>query len=366
MKLDIKSKYNYQEMCDELGIDYESFLSFIQTGGGNSPSPLKPEIKVLPALEQYTEHLNALLSHEKISINTFKTYTNFLERFKSYITTSYPELMLLELNQVFFLDFLKSVKSNKTINHSNRTYNTYAAIIRAFLNFCYYKDLTHKEYKKNFTFKPVNLKPRYLKDDQVTAFLKEVLQTTYGYLYHAIFSFLLGTGCRVSEVPKLRVCDFDIINNIVHIKGGKGGKDRYIPIYDEVKKIILDYLNLTGVSEWSPRLTGYLFSRDDGTERKKSIGIRSIERMVKVVSNKLKFEENYTVHSWRHTFAVRCLLANMKIEYLSQIMGHTSPETTFIYLQLLPKDLQQHVTDKYPFAFEKLLVSAFGIEDDVL
>jgi integrase len=363
MNLNIPSKFNYQEMCEELGISYEAFISFIESGGVPNSST-KREPLVLIALEKYIEQLNTLLDMGQIAQNTHLTYFRLLNRLKRYLLDNHEELAIDQLNQAIFLDFLLTEKSKKVEKLASRTINTYTAILREFLDFCYYTNLTDKEYKKRFTFKPVDLQPRYFREEEVLAFLREALQRTHGYRYHALFSFLLGTGCRVSEASKLRVCDFDIENNIVRIYKGKGNKDRNIPIYPEVKKIVLDYLNLTGVSEWNRNLKGYLFSRDFGTTRSKPISVRSIERMVEVICQKLNFSEHYTTHSFRHTFAVRCLMADMKIEYLSQILGHKSPETTYIYVQLFPRELQKHVTEKYPFALEQLLFRAFGISEE--
>ncbi|CAN7344818.1 site-specific integrase [Paenibacillus sp. LjRoot153] len=365
MNLNNASKYNYQEMCDELNVPYDAFIAFIQSGGTQGSSS-KNEPSVLFVLDQYMDHLKKRLELDQIAQTTFVTYTNFLKRLKKFLLAHHSEITINQLNQEMFLDFLLTEKSEKIETLAIRTTNTYKAIIREFLDFCYYSDFTDKQYKKRFSFQSVDLRPRYFKDNEVFDFLKEALQRTHGYRYHALFSFLLGSGCRVSEVSKLRVCDFDIENGVIRIYKGKGNKDRNIPIFPEVKKIVLDYLNLTGVSEWNRNLKGYLFSRDFGTTREKPISVRSIDNMVSVICKKLQFTEQYTAHSFRHTFAVRCLLEGMDTVYLSQVLGHKSPETTYIYIQLFPRDLQKHITEKYPFAFEKLLFSAFGIDEESL
>ncbi|TXK72257.1 tyrosine-type recombinase/integrase [Paenibacillus sp. N3.4] len=304
------------------------------------------------------DHIKKLRELEQIAESTLITYSNFLKRLMRYLLEYNKELTIGQFNQAIFLDFLLTDKSEKIEILATRTINTYTAIVRELLDFCYYSDLTDKQYEKRFAFKPVDLKPRYFSEEEVVAFLKSALQTTHGYRYHALFSFLLGSGCRVSEVSKLRVCDFDIENNVIRIYKGKGNKDRNIPIYPQVKKIVLDYLFLTGVNEWSRDLKGFLFSRDYGTTREKPISVRSIGRMVLEICKKLKLSEHFTAHSFRHTFAVRCLLAKMRTEYLSQILGHKSPETTYIYIQLFPRELQEHVSEKYPFAFEQLLFTS--------
>lgn len=65
--------------------------------------------------------------------------------------------------------------------------------------------------------------------------------------------------------------------------------------------------------------------------------------------------EDFTVHSFRHTFSINCLKAGMKLHYLTQILGHEDPKTTKIYTTLLPHDLRDEVMKFFPFPLEKLL-----------
>lgn len=111
---------------------------------------------------------------------------------------------------------------------------------------------------------------------------------------------------------------------------------------------------MTGVKDLK-LANGYLFSTEFGNNRKRPISIRSIQRNFRNFAEEVNIEDRFTVHSFRHTFAVNCLKANMQLVYLCQILGHSSPATTNIYTQLLPQDLQQVVQDKYPIPLEKII-----------
>ena len=64
---------------------------------------------------------------------------------------------------------------------------------------------------------------------------------------------------------------------------------------------------------------------------------------------------NITVHTFRHTFAVKCLKMGIRDHKLSLILGHSDPKTTMVYTQLYDEDLKEQIINKFPFPFENLL-----------
>ncbi|MBB3108172.1 integrase [Paenibacillus phyllosphaerae] len=364
MNFDSTSSYDYKGMCAELGIEYSSFLAFLNNQNPMKTVTLTDDDKPLSdAIDMFLANQKQLLKLKKISPNTQKLYEGVMKRLKTYIEGLDKKYTIASLDEVMFGEFLLDCRKEKNTILSDRTQNTYTAVLKRFLGYCYTMELSKRDHRSKFKFNTVGLMPRYLPDAQVKAFLSEAKQRRNGYLWHTIFSFLIGTGCRVSEVIKIRICDFDLENNVLRIYKSKGKKDRTIPLYPEVVRSVKRYLNLTGLQELHHNHTGYLFTHGYGMDRQKNLSIRSIERMVVNICKKLGFIERYTVHSFRHTFAVRCLMAGMKIEYLCQVMGHTDPKTTYIYLQMLPVDLQKEISEKYPFAFENLLLNIFNLEE---
>ncbi len=352
-------------MCEELGIEYSTFLKFINDPQQFNISPpiTNVETPLFEAIDMFITQLNTIYRLRKISFSTVKLYVSIMSRFKSFLAQQEKEYSISTIDEVIFSEFLLQCRQDPDTYLSERTQNTYTAVVRRFLGFCSIKELTYKDHRFKLNFLRVELLPRYFPDTQLNDLLREALQRREGYKWHTLFCFLIGTGCRVSEAINIRVRDVDIEDKIIHIYKGKGKKDRIIPLYPEVLTLVLQYLNFTGIKKWERNQTGYLFTHGFENERGSKLSIRSIERMVSVICRKLNFLENYTVHSFRHTFAIRCLKAGMKIEYLSQIMGHSDPKTTYIYLQMLPVDLQKEISEKYPFAFEQLLFNIFSFEE---
>lgn len=226
---------------------------------------------------------------------------------------------------------------------SSNTINAYTTRIRSLLKYAFEMRFAPRDIRMRFSFIQNENLPRYFQKHQIQPLLDASLQRTNGIRCQTIITFLLGTGVRVSELVKLRVRDFNINEGLIYIRKSKGNKDRYIPIYPQVRKSILDYLDITGIRVWKDNLKGYLFSKDLGITRHKPISIKSIQRLIHNLVTEFDYDENLTVHSFRHTFAVHCLKKGMRTEYLSQILGHKDPKTTYIYTQLLPIDLKMRL-----------------------
>lgn len=354
------SRFNYEEICEELGIKLED-LRFLIENNNLSRSAQDKDFSILYVTEKFKEEIRKQCLNGRKSQETLRYYINFVNRFELFINTVNPEIGINKLNETLLDDFLLTCKPRKNTTLSPGTINTYAAILKRLLFFAFNEGFIDKDLRYRFERHRSKLLPRYFQDYQFKAMLEVAKSKTHAYLWQTILWFLLGTGCRVSELVNVKVKDFDIESNLLFTIG-KGKKERFIPIYPHIKEIVLHYLCLTGVKEWNKGMTGYLFSRDYGVIRNKKISVRSVQYQIHDIVTKLGFSESYNVHSFRHTFAVNCLRAGMRLEYLSQIMGHENPLTTYTYIQLLPKDLKREIMSKFPFPFEKLVNQIFGTE----
>ncbi|MGQ7890657.1 tyrosine-type recombinase/integrase [Paenibacillus sp. WC2504] len=358
MSIPLQVNYDIQQVCDDLGITLEELQALIHSKTNPDLPSMVKDSSLNDAIDLYLAHLGNLVTLGKRSPRTLDQYHNVLHRLKSYIAHRNLDISVLQLNEILLNEFFATLKPKKKNQLSPYTMNNYTGVIRGFLGFCFKKDLTNKDIRTHFEWTKAHLLPRYIPDSQIKQLLQASVQLVNGYRSHAMLSFLLGTGVRISEMLRLRVSDFDIEKKVIQIRQGKGRKDRYVPIFPEIEKIILDYLDLTGIKNWNRNNSDFLFAKNSaisGHSLRTPITKEAVEKMFRRLCLKLGFTEGYTVHSLRHTFSVSCLKAGMKVEYLSQILGHTDPKTTYVYIQLLPVDLGEELTNKFPFAFSKLL-----------
>jgi site-specific recombinase XerD len=352
MPIEIRSNVNYQEVCKELGISLEDLLALSKK---KNSTALVSKYTAYEVIDKYMEVLLRKRQMGKRSAKTWESYQYFFNQFKRFLQEFDSPVYIHELNDELFEQFLLTCQPIKTSILTNGTRNTYTTRLRSLLRFAYEMNYVSKDIRRRFEFEKVAKTPRYFTTDQIKRILDEALQCTHGYRWNSMFSVFLGTGCRVSELSNLKIEDIDWESKIIFIRKGKGNKERYIPLYPEVEQVLLDYLRITGVPKIIKDMKGYVFSKIYGTKREKNISVRSINRTLRSILQRIGCGDEYTVHSFRHTFAVNCLKAGMNIITLCQVLGHEDPKTTSIYTCLLPRDLQEEVMKSFPFPFEQLL-----------
>lgn len=359
MNFQINSNYDYHEICEELGVSYESFLEFIRQNNGSEDNDIVKAITISidEAVDSFLQDLKRRVESNRRSEETFITYTSFLKNYCRFLQDNFPTLNLYEINETHLDRYLKN--SNST---SEYTSNTYTAILRSFLKYCWKNSLLSHDIRSRFEWLKEPHLPRYVPDPQLDSLLRASLQMINGYRNHAILSVLAGTGLRVSELSSLRIMDIKIEDKVIFVQKGKGRKERYVTLYPEVEQILLDYLNITGVKQLDPQHSGYVFTKDYGMVRKKQFTKNAIEKMFQRACKRANILDHYTPHSLRHTFAVRCVKVGMSDQYLCQLLGHDRIETTSIYTKLLPVDLSHTLTTNFPFPMQDLLFRSVGVD----
>ena len=346
MNKETQIQKSIEEIIHHYGVSENSLLDFLSKDA-------KPEKTVVFIINEYEKYLQSMVKRGKRSPETWKTYNNVLVRAKEYILTHYPDLKLDELNEIIIGNFISNNNSER--KYSIRTINRYHAIMKSILNFAYQTQNAKKDYRYKFTIEKTSLIPRYLKGEQIKQIVKTIETFPKPDRCRAMIMFLLFSGCRVSEVSKLKVKDFNIEDGLIYIYDGKGSQDRVIPIYPQLKQEILIYLQKSGMPEWDSKCDGYLFARDEGTERNRNFPIRTIQHLIERIRTRIPELSFMTVHSFRHTFAINCLKAGVKEHHLTQMLGHRDPKTTMTYTKLRGEDLKAEINKKFPFHFENLL-----------
>ena len=132
-----------------------------------------------------------------------------------------------------------------------------------------------------------------------------------------------GSGLRISEVISLRAGDVDLKGLTVHVKGGKGKKDR-ITIFS--KKLIRE------LKERIKGKTGndLLFE----SERGGKLSTRTAQVVFSAALRRAGIKKRATFHSLRHSFATHLLENGTDIRYVQELLGHSNIRTTQRYTQV--------------------------------
>ena len=135
-------------------------------------------------------------------------------------------------------------------------------------------------------------------------------------------------GLRVSEALDLEVRDLslDTPNPTLRIRSGKGGKSRLVPMHPELHGALSGALSYGDISQ------GRIVQAHPAT------AWRWVQAAVKRAEELGAFAPGKRVgtHTLRHSYARHLLMNGIPINYLSRWLGHSSIQTTLIYLELVP------------------------------
>ncbi len=168
--------------------------------------------------------------------------------------------------------------------------------------------------------------------------------TLHGIRDRTIPETFYGTGIRRSELKQLKLNDIHAADGTVHIKQGKGRKDRVVPIGERALEWIGLYLEKVR-EEWvSSPDEGVLFLNPKGNP----IHVSDLSPLVRNYLNQANIEVHGSCHLFRHGMATAMLENGANIRYIQEILGHQRLQTTQIYTHVALKTLQEVHSQTHP------------------
>jgi integrase/recombinase XerD len=153
--------------------------------------------------------------------------------------------------------------------------------------------------------------------------------------YRVCLSTIYACGLRLSEGVHLQVRDIDSDRMMVHVRKGKGAKDRYVPLPAPTLEMLRRYWCTHRHPEWlfpAPTKSGVPLSTAT-----KPMSIDGVQRAFKAALQESGIHKKATVHTLRHSYATHLLEAGVNLRVIQSYLGHSSPKTTVIYTHLTRK-----------------------------
>jgi site-specific recombinase XerD len=149
--------------------------------------------------------------------------------------------------------------------------------------------------------------------------------------YRAALSVAYGCGLRVSEIANLKVCDIDSARMLIRVEQGKGRKDRYVMLSQD----LLDLLR-----QWwmVKRSRGWLFP---GQQPGQPITTRQLNRACHAAAGAARLDKRVSMHTLRHSFATHLLERKTDIRVIQVLLGHRKLDTTAIYTRVALKAIRE-------------------------
>jgi integrase/recombinase XerD len=140
-----------------------------------------------------------------------------------------------------------------------------------------------------------------------------------------------GCGLRLSEVTDLCVQDIDSARMVLHVRQGKGAKDRLVPMSQRLLDELRAYWRVYRPPTW-------LFLGDKPNQ---PVSFGNMQRRFMRARKRAGLTKQCSMHTLRHSYATHLLEAGVDIFTLKELMGHRSLHTTALYLHLTPQRMQQ-------------------------
>lgn len=175
--------------------------------------------------------------------------------------------------------------------------------------------------------------PHYLTEEETHRLFEAVKESSRD---SAIVHVLAFGGLRVSELCHLKLEDIEFERNLLHVRSGKGDKDREVVLEERSRAALDRYLadRATGGGEPSDRLF--------------PVGPVTVERIVRRAAQTAGIPRRVTPHMLRHTLATTLLSRGCDIRYIQKLLGHASVATTQIYTHVDTTALRDAYTRAKP------------------
>lgn len=161
--------------------------------------------------------------------------------------------------------------------------------------------------------------------------IKALIDSVKNVKHRTIIMLLYSSGLRLSEISALKIVDIDSKNMRIKVAQGKGSKDRYTILSQQVLIELRAYYLLYKPKE-------YLFN---GNKPGKPLSMRMIQHAIQHALIKLGIEsKHYTVHTIRHSFATHLVDNGTDLHTVKELLGHSSIQTTMLYMHLTAKRTQ--------------------------
>lgn len=316
-------------------IDFKG--SFIRTKkfmeGGEKLFEINAYNNVISKYFDYLKSLNQAYNTLRHKITNVSLFLKYLEKHNIVSLKKFEKEDLY--NYIELYDSYDHVLSYKDRNKLD---------IRLFLNWAF--DNSYTKYSGNMILPKIvwhrrtTIKTYYTKEEIIKLLNAIDRRTKKGKEDYLIVSLICYLGLRVSDVVYLKINDIDFNENIIKIIQNKTNEELYLPLIEQIKYPLLDYLKNVRPTEAK---SDYIFVKQKKPyEHNVKLTLHNymirryfIKAGVNINGRKAGF------HSLRHSFGSMLLNEDVPLYSISKILGHTKTDTTMLYLDIDTSKLKE-------------------------
>lgn len=271
-------------------------------------------------MEIYHARDRIMLSGEKLkqmrySDHTIRVYCTYFADYQTYF--SRRDLKMIQPEEInAYLLYLIEKKQISSCQQNQR--------INA-IKFYYEKVLGQERrcYKVSRAKREKTL-PDVLSKEEIKAFLAVV---AVDLRFYCMYSLLYSAGLRINELLSLKPDNINVSRSLIHVRQGKGKKDRYTLLSRPLVGKLMEYKAMYKPEEW-------LFERETGVPFSESI----VSKKLKEIALEAGITKRVYPHLFRHSFATHLIEQGTDLKIIKELLGHNNIKTTEIYV---------HIADTY-------------------
>jgi len=260
------------------------------------------------------------IQRRNYSPETTRSYIHAVKQFAEHFGKSPEKLGAEEIRryQLYLLNEKKCAAGSVKVHMSALRFFYKKVVKRHDLSF---DDLVYPKRPKKL--------PVVLSQEEVT----RLIEATTNPLHRAMLMVLYGTGIRRTEASLLKVSDIDSRRMVLHIRQGKGARDREVPLSDTLLQALREY--------WRWRKPkDFLFPSSAGHRgQEQPISDKTVWHVCKGAAVRAGIQKKIGPHTLRHSFATHHLEAGTDLRTIQLLLGHANLEHTTVYLHLSHRHL---------------------------
>ena len=230
---------------------------------------------------------------------------------------------------------VESERINEYLYHLQQQYcsasDSYFKFTVFGLRFAYRMEGLHDKYIALPSFKTAKKLPVVLSREEV----KRLIAVPKLLKHRVLIGLLYGCGLRCFEARNITLPDIDFDRRVLHVRQGKGKKDRYVPLSIILIEWLKEYICLENPAIWL--FNGRPEGRAGG-DFDSRYSQRGIQWAVQQAAKQAQIIKRMSVHTLRHTFATHLLEDGLDILSIKDLLGHSRIDTTLIYLHVAQYD----------------------------
>jgi integrase/recombinase XerD len=272
-------------------------------------------------MTELRKRMTECLQLRGLAERTQEAYTRAVRQLAAHYHKSPDQITEAELRQYFL--YLKNVK-----HYSRNTMTIAICGIRFF-----YEQTLQRNWAIFGIVRPAPEKklPVILSLAEVRQILGRVRLPRYKVCLSTIYS----CGLRLQEGTHLQVADIDSARMMIHVRHGKGAKDRYVPLPERTLQLLRQY--------WTTHRNPLLLFPSPGhgevplATATEPMYKSSVQDAFHAALKESGNNKRASVHTLRHSWATHLLEAGVNLRLIQEWLGHSSPATTSLYTHLTVK-----------------------------